>query len=401
VTHPGRVVIVGAGLLGTSLGLALRKLAEPPEVVLEDLDERRLALAVDLGAGHRGPPQGEPDVVMVAVPPEITGSVVLTSLSLYPKAIVSDMASVKSQVLAEVREGIDDLTAFRRFVGGHPMAGRERSGPEAARGDLFGGQPWLLTPSERTDPDAVARVSDLVRAVGAEPVELSATAHDAAVAVVSHTPQIVASAMAAQLANADPEALVLAGPGIRDVTRIAASDPDLWTSILRANAGPVAGQLDGVITALTAVRDALRAGPSSASDVSPAVAADPDGDPLTGGRLDASAGRFSDMSMNRPIDESADVVRDFLVRGRAGRARLPGKHGRAAVSYAVVPVVIPDQPGALARLFAAAGEAGVNIEDVSIEHAPGQPVGLVELSVRPELADALTAGLQATGWRVH
>jgi prephenate dehydrogenase len=107
------------------------------------------------------------------------------------------------------------------------------------------------------------------------------------------------------------------------------------------------------------------------------------------------------MSMNRSIDESVDVVRDFLVLGRAGRARLPGKHGRAAVSYAVVPVVIPDQPGALARLFAAAGEAGVNIEDVSIEHAPGQPVGLVELSVRPELADTLTAGLQATGWRVH
>ena len=91
----------------------------------------------------------------------------------------------------------------------------------------------------------------------------------------------------------------------------------------------------------------------------------------------------------------------MLVAGNRGRALLPGKHGAAAVEYAVVPVVIPDEPGALARLFVAAGEAGVNIEDVSIEHVPGQPVGLVELSVRPDQAVELTDALQRGGWRVH
>jgi prephenate dehydrogenase len=394
VTPLRQVLIVGAGLLGTSLGLALRSLADPPEVVLSDPDQRRVRLAADLGAGHAGPPAHDPDLVMVAVPPNVTAEAVLTSLSLYPTATVSDMASVKSQVLLQVYEGLDDHESFRRFVGGHPMAGRERSGPEAARGDLFGGQPWLLTPSPDTDPDAVVVVAAMVRSVGAEPVLLSAAAHDQVVAAVSHAPQLVASAMAAQLAGAEAEALALAGPGLRDVTRIAASDPVLWTAIVAANAQPVAEQLDGVIGSLTAVRDALRTQP-------PGDAKSPEGEEGTGRRLDDSTDWFSDKSANRLNDESVGVVRNLLVRGRAGRARLPGKHGRAAVAYTVVPVVIPDEPGALARLFMAAGEAGVNIEDVSIEHAPGQPVGLVELAVRPERAEALTAGLQARGWRVH
>jgi prephenate dehydrogenase len=402
VTQLRRVLIVGAGLLGTSLGLALRSLDDPPDVTLTDPDQRRVRLAVDLGAGHAAPPTHEPDLVIVAVPPNLTSKVVLDSLSLYPNVIVSDMASVKSQVLVEVEQGLDDPSANRRFVGGHPMAGRERSGPEAARGDLFGGQPWVLTPTAETGTDAVALVSAMVRAVGAAPVLVSAGAHDAAVAAVSHTPQLVASAMAAQLADADASALALAGPGLRDVTRIAASDPDLWTAILAANAQPVAAQLDGVIASLSAVRDALLSRPAEPVRAGlPVPAMSPETEEGTGRRGGDSVDRFSDKSLNRLNDESLAVVQKLLVRGQAGRARLPGKHGRAAVTYAVVPVVIPDEPGALARLFAAAGEAGVNIEDVSIEHAPGQPVGLVELAVQSEQATALTAGLQSRGWRVH
>jgi prephenate dehydrogenase len=170
------------------------------------------------------------------------------------------------------------------------------------------------------------------------------------------------------LLEADDAAVALAGQGVRDTTRIAASDPALWTSVLGGNAGNVAA-------VLASVRD----------DLAAVVAA------LAG--LDADA---------RSADDGAppSAVTDLLTRGRAGRARLPGKHGSAPTTYAVVPVVIPDRPGELARLFAAAGQAKVNIEDVAIEHSPGRPLGLVELSVRPEAADVLAAALQRDGWTV-
>ena len=175
---------------------------------------------------------------------------------------------------------------------------------------------------------------------------MDAAAHDTAVALVSHVPQVAATLVAARLAEGPEDALTLTGQGLRDVTRVAASDPDLWIDVLAANADPVAqiltelrADVDGAIAALHELAD------------------DPDW------------GRTS--------------LRELLVRGNAGRARLPGKHGAPPTSYAVVPVVLPDRPGELARLFADAGDAGVNIEDVRIEHSPGQPVGLVELSCRP------------------
>ena len=152
-------------------------------------------------------------------------------------------------------------------------------------------------------------------------------------------------------------ALGLAGQGVRDVTRIAAGDPDLWIGILSANALPVADVIDAVAADLTATAEALREG-------------------------------------RRP-----DVT-GMLERGGSGRRRLPGKHGDRAGSYAVVSVVIPDRPGELALLFQAAGVAGVNIEDVTIEHSPGRPVGVVELSVKPDAADLLAGELRARGWSV-
>ncbi len=269
------------------------------------------------------------------------------------------------------------------------MAGRERSGPQAARGDLFAGRPWVLTSGEFTQVEHLERIRQLVREVGAEPVEMSAAAHDRAVAVVSHGPQVVASALAAQLRGADALTLDLSGPGIRDMTRIAGSDADLWVEILTANAGPVAATLAQVIDRLASVQEALESLTRSS---------------------DAPTSRDIEEEVNGPIGTSinqevlqsaASVVHLALQQGNEGRQRLPGKHGSVAVPYVVVPVVIPDEPGALARLFLAAGEAGVNVEDVGIEHAPGQPVGLVELSVRPELADRLSDALHRAGWRVH
>lgn len=395
--QPLRVLVVGAGLLGTSVGLALRVAGWP--VWVSDVDAHAEALAADLGAGERGWPAAAPDLVLVAVPPVATSAVILDVCRKYPESTLTDVASVKSKVIDDLESFAPSLSKLEasagsgggspgsrwappllaRYVGGHPLAGRERSGPAAARGDLFAGQPWVLSPGPTVPEWRVAQVRSLVEAVGGLPVVQSAASHDAAVALVSHLPQLVASLLAARLVEAPDEALALAGSGLRDTTRVAGSDAELWTQILQANAGPMAFLLDRLAGDLDQVRAAMR---TLAADRHKGKSTKRDGE-------------------ESAIQEARDVLHGLLAAGRAGRARIPGKHGGRAVEYAVVPVVVPDQPGALARLFVAAGEAGVNIEDVSIEHSPGQPVGLVELRVAHELADELGLALRERGWMVH
>jgi prephenate dehydrogenase len=215
--------------------------------------------------------------------------------------------------------------------------------------------------------ERVALVEQLVRDCGADPLRMSAEVHDQAVGLVSHLPQVVASAVAGELREASDEAMVLAGQGLRDTVRIAASDPDLWADILTANAAVVAPLLLDLAAQLGCVGEAL-------------------------------AARASDKSTNREVEET---IRRLVGAGREGYRRIPGKHGAPPVQYAVVPVVIPDEPGALARLFVAVADAGASVEDIALEHSAGHPVGLVELSVRPEQAAALVQALRDAGWSAH
>ena len=195
----------------------------------------------------------------MAAPPDVAADVVVASLSRWPTAVVTDVASVKGSVADAVRDGGGDLT---RYVGSHPMAGRERSGAGAARGDLFDGRAWVVVPTDQSRPDAV----DLVapgghrRRLGGQ--RHGAGEHDAAVAVVSHVPQVAASLVAGRLRDVSDPAVALAGQGLRDVTRIAASDPRLWTQILAGNAAAVRdvltalrADLDEVIGALDQLAD--------------------------------------------------------------------------------------------------------------------------------------------------
>jgi prephenate dehydrogenase len=270
------------------------------------------------------------------------------------------VASVKELPFRSARQLGCDLTTF---TGGHPMSGRERSGPAAARADLFAGRSWVVCPATETAAGCVAAVTRLAIACGAQPVRMPPAQHDQWVALVSHAPHLVAAAMAAQCGAAPPGALALAGPGLRDVTRIAAGDAALWTEILTANAPEV-------------------------SDVLLAVAE----------RLAGAARLLAEVAAG--ADEPAKQLTAMLEAGRDAVARIPGKRGGPAPAYSVVQAVIGDQPGELARVFSAAGAAGINIEDVRIEHSPGLPVGVVELSVRPEVADGLVAALTAAGWPV-
>lgn len=359
---PRSAVVIGTGLIGTSIALALRE--RGTEVWLSDTDRAAARLAAGLGAGQlleeAGRPGGPADVAILAVPPGAVGRVLAAAQHDRLARCYTDVASVKQLPLSDARRLGCDLSVF---VPGHPMAGRERSGPAAARAELFNGQPWVICPGPETGPGCLAAVTSLARSCGAQPVRMPAAEHDRFVALVSHVPHLVAAAMAAQCAEAPAGALALAGPGLRDVTRIAAGDAGLWTEILTANAAPVR-------EILLAVAGQLAEG----AEVLSAVAA---GD-----------------------DDAVKRLTAALEAGREGAGSIPGKQGGPAPDYAVVQVVIGDRPGELARLFAAAGAAGINIEDVRIEHSPGLPAGVAELSVRPEAAEPLAAALTAGGWPV-
>jgi prephenate dehydrogenase len=326
-----RVAVIGTGLIGTSVALALRE--QGVSVWLADTDPEAARLAVNLGAGEPLPQTATADVAVIAVPPSAVAATLAAAQARGSKGLASyytDVASVKQLPVTQARALGCDMTSY---VPSHPLAGREKHGPAAARADLFLGRTWALCPAPETSEHAVAAITTLVRTCGAVPVRTDAAAHDRWVALVSHAPHLVAAAMAARLEAAPTEALDLAGQGLRDVTRIAAGDTSLWTQILAANAEPVAEVLAAV-----------------AADLAEAARMLTDGDPK---------------------------------------------------SVAMVQVVIRDQPGELTRLFDAAGRAGVNIEDVRIEHSPGLPVGVAELSVRPAEAGPLLAALEAGGWPVR
>jgi prephenate dehydrogenase len=351
------VAVIGTGLIGTSIALALRE--HGSTVWLTDADPAAAQLAIDLGAGEPLPAEirDPADVAVIAVPPAEVAATLAAAQARNLARAYTDVASVKQLPVAQVRKLGLDLASY---VPGHPLAGREKHGPAAARADLFLGRTWALCPLPETADQALQAVTAMVRTCGAVPVRTDPAAHDNWVALISHAPHLVAAAMAARLEDAPGEALDLAGQGLRDVTRIAAGDTALWTQILSANAAPVA-------------------------EVLAAVAAD-----------------LAEAARELAEDDTSDkAVAGLLDRGQAGVARIPGKHGGAAREFAVVQVVIPDQPGELARLFHATGAAGVNIEDVRIEHSPGLPVGVAELYVRPAEAGVLLDALEAGGWPVR
>ncbi|HEX4190803.1 MAG TPA: prephenate dehydrogenase [Marmoricola sp.] len=349
----GPVHVIGSGLLGTSIGLALSARGIP--VWLSDANPEHVRTAISLGAGSLAPAEGTPQLVVVAVPPVHIAEVVIGALE--TGAIVTDIGSVKAQPLDQISDRVDDA-ALARYLGSHPMAGSERSGPLAATASLFDGRPWAITPHVHTAAAAVGLVESLIAICGAVPVRLSPVEHDLAVARTSHLPHLLAVLAAGQLTEAVPEHLSLSGQGVRDVTRVAGGDPDLYGQIIRANASVVAellrslrGQLDSLIAAVD--------------------------------------------------DPSADALVEILNRGNAGTQIIPGKHGGAPIETGPVFVLVPDHPGELARLFADIGEIGVNIEDLRIDHDPGRPAGLVEILVEASAAEGLRTALEARNWAAH
>jgi len=347
LTH---VRIVGAGLIGTSIALALR--ATGVTVTLVDSDSRAQALARDLMGAKNGEELGVEDLCIIATPPDVIAEVMKAELSRNPGLRVMDISSIKTKPLHDVLSIGCDLSLFAPT---HPMAGREVSGPQSARGDLFQGRPWILC-LDGVDPALAQMVRDVVGRCGAIPLDRTVDEHDKGVALVSHLPQMVASLLASQLVAGQGSELELAGAGLRDTTRIADSDAALWAHILAGNSA-----------ALKPLLISLQ------NDLSHAI---------------------------ENLDDPAAMAQ-LISNGQRGRAVIPGKHGGKARNYIYLDIVIDDKPGQLAAIIEACAAAKVNIEDLAIEHTPGQQTGLITLAFSPEDSAVVAAHLEKEGWKVH
>jgi prephenate dehydrogenase len=264
-----------------------------------------------------------------------------------------DVGSVKNEVLLQVKT-FSGLST--RFLPTHPMAGREIGGAGSARADLFQGRSWILTPDAECAQESKDLVLELIKCLGATPLELTALDHDAAVAKISHLPQIAASLLAKQLSGTPPEWMELAGQGLRDTTRIAGSDENLWKEIIYSNRAEISELLISLQNDLTQMIAALD-------------------DPTT--------------------------IAELIAAGRDGKAMIPGKHGGKAREYSYLPIVIDDKPGQLAAIFNECATMQVNVEDLNIEHSPGQLSALITLSLSAFDAEKLSAHLISIGWNVH
>ena len=342
--------IVGAGLIGTSIALACSKLGYT--VDLDDLDPAARDLARDLLLSSIS--NAEPELVVIATPPSSALETLKAEFGKYPHAMFIDVASVKNNLLQDV-ESFTEIS--KRFIGTHPMAGREVAGPSSAQGDLFNGRAWIVTPTSKTSSELVETLTSFLSDLGATTYVLEAGKHDELLARISHLPQIISTALGAAIANMD-SGLELAGQGLRDMTRIAGSDGTLWSEILLANKDEVLNSIDEFLLQIMKMK--------------------------------------SSISQNKKSE-----IENIFMEGNTGRAKVSGKHGAQPRNYSYVLVVIKDQPGALRDLFDECAKVNANIEDLSIEHSPKQETGLISLAFSQQDAHKVAEHLQSNNWKVH
>ena len=359
-----RIAIVGVGLIGGSLALALRALPDPPHIVGIDEDPASLALALESGVVDEAVAADDAEAALLAADLVVLATPVAPAfgwLGLLGRigfsGMVTDVASTKAAVVAEAGW---TLAAGATFVGGHPMAGSERSGVAAADADLFRGAYYVLTPGRDTDADVYSRLHELVTSIGARVIALAPEAHDEAVAAISHVPHLAASALtnlAEARTSGGDDVLRLAAGGFKDMTRIAAGSPDLWAGICLDN------------------RDAVARGL---------------------GELAAQLGEFAVLLG----EQDRQGVRRWLARAADVRRSLPSRWVPASERLRELTVSMTDKPGAVSAITQAAARAGCNIEDIGIDHFT-EDTAVLQLVLTDEGdVDALVADLTAGGFDV-
>jgi len=262
----GKVVIIGIGLIGGSLGMAMRARRLAREVVgvarrPETVSEASARGAIDCGGTELVAALPGADLVVIATALGLTRRwCEAMAPYLGPHTMVTDVGSAKEQV---VRDATAALHHPAMFVGGHPIAGSEQKGVSHARADLFEGATYVLTPTPETDPGALDRMRTLVADLGSVVVEMDARSHDRLLALTSHLPHVVVSCLAAavgKITQDNPAARRVIGMGLMDTTRIAAGPADVWTDILIANREQILAALALHLDVVTELVDALRAG---------------------------------------------------------------------------------------------------------------------------------------------
>ena len=342
--------IIGTGLIGTSIALRIAELGWPVELI--DNSTGALQIASDLVPSAQK--IDRPDLVIIATNPKSLSSAAISALQTYPLATVIDVGSVKNRVQLEV-ETFPDL--IKRFVGTHPISGRESSGPSASRSDLFLGRAWILTPSKHVEPKRINLVKAFISEMGADPYEMSTKLHDALFAKISHLPQLLSVTLASSISELGPE-ISLAGQGLRDMLRLAASDGRLWSEILNDNKEEVLSSIDDFQELLDILREAIE-------------------------------------------ENAAEKITEFFSDASQIPVRIGGKHGARPREYSHVNIVIDDRPGQLAAIFDECGSIQVNIEDLALEHSPKQETGLIRLALSKDDAKKLYEHLRNKGWKVH
>lgn len=332
----GSVCVIGIGLIGGSVAASMRSLENAPAVYGIDTDEATVSEAVTRGvvdeAAVAGSTQADAwlsaggcELVVVATPAKFIDGWLESLGKLGFDGVVTDVASTKGGVMRAARR---HLGSAARFVGGHPMAGSERSGVAAARHDLFEGAYWLLTPGSETDPDAFRRVHAFVTAMGARVISVEPKSHDEAVAIISHVPHVAAAALcdvAGAHAGESHELLRLAAGGFKDTTRIAAGSAELWTGICLDNAEALAAGLRELRLALGEFEAMVRGGDA--------------------------------VSIRTWLEDAANV-----------RKSLPAQWVPATTHLTELKVPMVDRPGVVAEVTGAVSRAGCNIEGIDIDH---------------------------------
>jgi prephenate dehydrogenase len=346
-----RAHVVGLGLIGASVALALRDAGW--EVSGSDLDGDIVATALATNVILDEALTPDVDLVMVAVPAGAVATVATSVLNAVesPALIVTDVAGVKGSIVDQVMDP--------RFLGGHPMAGSELRGLSGARADLFAGSTWVLTPTERTSAEAYSVLHGVLRDIGANVVAISAHDHDRLVAVASHVPHLLAGSLmneASQVAEQDAVLLQLAAGGFRDMTRVAAGDPSIWPDILFENREAVAQSLESLEGRLRGLREAL-------------------------------------------LDDGRDMILDSLLSAASARRQLPGR-ALSSDDLAYLRVKVSDEPGVLAKVTMAASELLVNIYDIEIAHGIEGVGGTLLLAIDAQQAEMFGDALNGLGFQV-
>jgi prephenate dehydrogenase len=342
--------IIGAGLIGTSIALRLKELGW--QVHLRDSEQANEKIAMDLVKASADSDQ--PELVIIATPPNVVGDVLRVEYPRYPDATFIDISSVKTKVLLEV----DSISGLReRFLGTHPIAGRELSGPQSARSDLFEGRAWIITPGPEVDSRTITYIEEFISSLGGISYKMKPEEHDFLFARISHLPQLLSTSLATSL-NEVGDSINLAGQGLRDMLRLAGSSGDVWSEILFANSDQVLRSIDELKKKIEEVESALR---------------------------------MKDKDLLSSIFDLANQV----------NSRLSGKHGLRPRKYSFLNIVIEDKPGQLGALFNECAAIDANVEDLTLEHSPRQETGLIRLALSDRDAKRLAVHLLGKGWKVH